>query len=391
MVNGLNFPAPEELIAQSKQRKLSQLELLILKSRSFAIPIFLLGKSKGDSEMDKKEEIQNLYIDLRELDTIEDCTLPLKKRLELIDDLSYVFSQTSMRNSSEPIEDLRKKLGDITDKLKTGVKYNDVVDEEELAFVEQFGYGESLTTLHGFRQDVKKIIAYCLSNMGIGMKEFLKRGKISKSSELKEYCSYVAGSVGIALTNIVKEIDGRQLNPDHAKVFGEYLQMVNIIKNTREDYEKRGISFIPEEIHPGIGTSDLMEGNDKKARTNRSETLEKIIFNVESNFETSINYINSIPEELSGYRSFCLIPLITAEKTLQTMKNAGAEAVFKGEKKAIKIDREAFEKIYIFTERIAGIGAGAQARSWGMEYKEDPKKFSFIPGEYEKWAYNWLK
>jgi len=392
MVNGANLPTREELIAASKQRKLSQLEILVLKSRSFAIPIHLLGKSKGDREANKKEEVQNLYIDLRELDTIEDCTLKSKDKIELMDGLLYIFNEVVRRKEDDSIDDLLKeKLGDITKRLKKGLSYKGKLDEEEEAFVLQFGHGESLKTLQRFEPEMKEIIGNCMNGMSIGMKEFMRRGGIDTAYDIERYCDYVAGSVGEALTKTVNLKDRRQLNVDSSRKFSEYLQMTNITKNIREDYEKREISYIPKEMRPDMDNESLMKRTDKAAKDTRAATLDKMLHMAERNFQNSVNYISSVPEELSGYAAFCLVPLLTARETLKTMKESGAEAVFNGEENAIKISRETFSNIYIFSERIVEVAEGLRRKSWEMDYRDSPAKFSFEPGEYEKWAYNTLK
>lgn len=392
MVNGINLPTREELIAASKQRKLSQLELLVLKSRSFAIPINLLGKAKGDKEANKREEIQNLYIDLRELDTIEDCTLKSKDKIDLMDGLLYIFSEVVRRKQDDSIDDLlNEKLGDITKRLKKGVSYKGTLDEEEEAFVTQFGYGESLKTLQGFEPEIKEIIGNCMNSMSVGMKEFMKRGGIETAYDIERYCDYVAGSVGEALTRIINVKDRRLLNSSNSRRFAEYLQMTNIIKNIREDYEKREISYIPKEMTQNMDNEALMKRTDKAVKEVRASTLNQMLYMAERNLKNSVDYINSIPEELPGYAAFCLVPLITARETLNSMRESGAEAVFKGDESAIKISKETFSNIYIFSERIVELSGGLRRKSWGIEYRDDPVKFSFKPGEYEKWAYNTLK
>lgn len=391
MVNGLTFRRPSELIEDSKQRRLSQLELLILKSRSFAIPIYLLGNLRGAKEVDKKEEVQNLYIDLRELDTIEDCTLPVPEKLALMGDFAYAFNEVVKRKQEDSIDDLIEKLGSVTERLRKGTTYNNKLDEEEDVFVQQFGYGDAFRKLQGFEDKIKVTIKDCINEMRTGMEEFLKRGEIKTAFDLERYCDYVAGSVGAALTEIVRIKDGRQLNIYDSRKFGEYLQMVNVMKNIRDDYKKRGMSFIPKETSHGLSYDELFNKTDKMTKAYRLETFGMMVHLAERNFKTSVTYVNSINEELPGYTAFCLMPLITAYETLKTMKESGVEAVFKGDESAIKIKKETFENIYVFTERIVQLDNGIRTKSWETEYRDNPKNFSFRPGEYEKWAHNWMR
>lgn len=391
MINISNFPRPEKLINKVRvdNQDLSPFELLVLKSRSFAIPIYSLGELRGEGEKDKQREIENLYLTLRGLDTIEDCNLKPKDKRELMDGLLFVFNEVVDRKADEPIEDLKERLGDITKKLRKGLYYQGKLDLEEDVFVEQFGKGSPLEMLKGFDTEIKGTIKNSINGMSVGMKEFLREG-IGTAYNLERYCFYVAGSVGIALTEIVNNRDGAQLNAEQAGKFGEYLQMTNIIKNIREDFDKREASYIPREMAADVSIEDLMSKRDPTTLKVKDQVLEKLLHMAERNYDSAVNYVNSIPNRLSGYRAFCLIPLITARETLNLMKKSGAEAIFKGEEKAIKIDGLTFLNICTFTDKIVKLDGGATASSWLIEYKRNLQQ-SFIPGEYEKWAYNWLK
>ena len=79
-----------------------------------------------------------------------------------------------------------------------------------------------------------------------------------------------------------------------------------------------------------------------------------------------------------------------AQKTIENMHEAGAERVFRGEEHAVKIPY-GIKNILEFSDKIVTYENGKNANGWLDEYKKDPRVFSFKPGEYEKWACNWLK
>src|SRR5699024_10957536 len=64
--------------------------------------------------------------------------------------------------------------------------------------------------------------------------------------DLEDYTYYVAGLVGVMLWDIWKWYDGTETDHDLAIGFGRGLQAVNILRNQDEDYEERGVRFIPE-------------------------------------------------------------------------------------------------------------------------------------------------
>src|SRR5699024_5880324 len=64
--------------------------------------------------------------------------------------------------------------------------------------------------------------------------------------DLDNYTYYVAGLVGVMLSEIWYWYDGTKTDHDLAVGFGRGLQAVNILRNQDEDYEERGVRFIPD-------------------------------------------------------------------------------------------------------------------------------------------------
>ena len=59
---------------------------------------------------------------------------------------------------------------------------------------------------------------------------------------MDDYTYYVAGLVGVMLSDIWKWYDGTETDRELAIAFGRGLQTVNILRNREEDAE-RGVSF----------------------------------------------------------------------------------------------------------------------------------------------------
>ena len=82
--------------------------------------------------------------------------------------------------------------------------------------------------------------------MAKGMAEWVQKDwKIKNEEDLDQYTYYVAGLVGVMLSDIWKWYDQTQTDKNLAIAFGRGLQAVNILRNYKED-NTRGVSFFPE-------------------------------------------------------------------------------------------------------------------------------------------------
>ncbi len=388
------WPNLEELKKTALQRELSSDELLALKSRSFYLPIWMLELTRGRDEINKRPIITILYNLLREQDTIEDANpekIKPEAKIVLIDHFCYIINNLVKRNPSESIEDLVENLKTSTEALKEGA-----MDDDERIFVEHFGKGSSLREIQSYAtQKLKEDIYLCVTSMATGMKRFLKMGKIATKNDLAEYCSYVAGDVGIALNRIVESTDRIKLNDNSAKTFGALLQQVNIIKNINEDRTKRCVAYIPAELYADLNNEMLFSLESEDGKRARKSILETMISDARECIETTANYIMAIPEELTGYKGFTLIPFITAVETLDTMEKAGAEEVFSGRESAIKVSKEVFSNIADFSYSLVQAKEGKNLKEFVTAYKlartnGRKKEYSFAPNEFEKLAEEFL-
>ncbi len=386
-----------DIMETASKRPLTPDELLQLMSRSFYPGILLLQELRGLSEHDKKAYVGCAYNILRELDTIEDSSLSVQDKVMLFDIFVRIIDKIAQRSKGGNIDDLitrslpahEENMEFITDILKKGVR-----SDEERIFVEHFGRGVVLRELNGFDKDVRDGINYCTGRMTFGMKGFLERGKIETTPQLREYCFSVAGSIGEFLTNLVNSKDAailrdRRLDEGLAQKFGEFLQLTNIAKNVREDADA-GRAFFPEQYRlDTMSPKDFVYGKGDDAKEARKCSLGSVLGLAKDNLEDSVRYVTSIPEELSGYKVFCLFPLVIAAKTIETMDNAGAERVFAGGKSAIKIQHG--NNILDFCRGIVTHCVGVNANLWLSEYAQNPVAFSFEDKLYKKWSPDWLE
>src|SRR5690625_2030924 len=132
--------------------------------------------------------------------------------------------------------------------------------------------------------------------MAGGMADWVERDFIVESREdLDDYTYYVAGLVGVMLSDIWEWYDGTQTDRSLAIGYGRGLQAVNMLRNQGEDAE-RGVQFIPE----GWTRGDMFTYAKDKLRQ-------------------ADEYMKDI--QTRNILLFCKIPLELAKKTLKTMES----------------------------------------------------------------------
>lgn len=131
--------------------------------------------------------------------------------------------------------------------------------------------------------------------MAKGMADWVeKKWVIKNESDLDQYTYYVAGLVGILLSDLWKWYDGTQTDQDQAVAFGRGLQAVNIIRNRQEDLE-RGVDYFPD----GWG-------------------FEEMFTYARRNLALADLYSDSL--KAGQIYTFCKIPLLLAHATLKAIE-----------------------------------------------------------------------
>lgn len=299
-------------------------------SRSFARSIPMLDKNK-------MEEVENQYLLLRFMDTIEDSR---SHSLEYKKSLMNLFFDLLGSPGNEGAKDLISKVREIT------------IDAHDRILVDNFE--DVLSKFKSFDESVRKISMECLKEMGEGMLLFQEKKKsligglnqyCQTFHDLDKYCDYVAGTVGRYLTRLVEIKDGISLDIKKAFNFGRFLQKVNIIKDFLKDLDELRY-YWPTELSPDLNPMRLI--TDPNAHGHRRKMLEEMIAEAMKEFKPTFDYILSIPRKrrLRGYLGFCLMAAIMATETLRKMKNN--EAIFH-DRGGVKISKFQFYKIYIFS------------------------------------------
>jgi farnesyl-diphosphate farnesyltransferase len=251
----------------SNEKKLNKEAMRVLKqtSRTFYIPIKLLNPTL-------RKTVGAAYLCMRAIDEIEDHeTLNPAVKTHLLRSIKKLlagpFDRGAYRELLAPyeseFEEVTLRMGDWLDFCP-----DEIVDKVK----------ESTAVMAG------------------GMAKWVEKDfQVHTKEELDEYTYYVAGLVGVMLSDIWKWYDGTQTERDLAIGYGRGLQAVNMLRNQEEDFE-RGVEFIPD----GWNRDDMFQY-------------------AEENLEKAKQYIQMI--ETKNILLFCRIPYALAEKTLAAMKS----------------------------------------------------------------------
>ena len=251
------------------------MDMLKKTSRTFYIPITFL-------EPTLKKAVASAYLCMRAIDEIEDH-----------ETLDSDAKQSILRATSQLL------LNDRFDEKEYGelvAPYEDILPPVSLRL------GDWLKICPS---DLLQTVKNYTSEMAEGMAKWVEKNwQVKTKEDLDEYTYYVAGLVGVMLSDLWKWNANIEADRELAIAYGRGLQAVNILRNKDEDKE-RGVQFFPE----GWTRADMFayaEGNLAKAD----------------------EYIKSINRK--SILLFCKLPLALAHKTLKALKN-GKEKMSRSE------------------------------------------------------------
>ncbi|SDB89653.1 farnesyl-diphosphate farnesyltransferase [Pelagirhabdus alkalitolerans] len=250
---------------KNQSRHKDAMRVLKRTSRTFYIPITLLKKTL-------KETVASAYLCMRAIDEIEDHEqLSNHEKSVLLEGIGHLLRNTfTTEEYLTLIQPYKQHLPEVTVKLGDWIDY----------------------CPDGIVEDVKASTA----TMADGMAKWARQNwEIKTKEDLDDYTYYVAGLVGVMLSDIWKWYDGTETDKDLAIGFGRGLQIVNILRNQDEDLE-RGVSFLPEDW-------------------NRDDLFEY----AEYQLSLANQYIQSVDNR--NIVTFCKIPYKLADKTLNVMKS----------------------------------------------------------------------
>nr|WP_106778800.1 phytoene/squalene synthase family protein [Lysinibacillus timonensis] len=253
------------------KRELQNDAIRVLKetSRTFYIPITFLQK-------ELKLAVATAYLMMRAIDEIED-----HEHIQVTNDIKYnLLTQISGLLEATTFDE--EKYFEL---LKPFEQYMPEVTMRLGDWIRLIPDG------------AEEIIKRSTSEMAYGMAKWSKLNwQISTREDLDEYTYYVAGLVGVMLSELWEWNAGVKTDRDLAIGFGRGLQTVNILRNQDEDMAERGVSFVPD-----------------------GWTREQLFAYTEENLEKADLYIRDIQKR--SILLFCKLPLALAHKTLKALRS----------------------------------------------------------------------
>jgi farnesyl-diphosphate farnesyltransferase len=207
------------------------------------------------------------------------------------------------------------------------------VTPEEEAFVFK-NYEATIRLYNTLSSEEKELARRWTGEMAKGMCTFLKK-PINTHHELNEYCYYVAGTVGLYLTNLLK-LKGSNVSNEiferlsvNAVSFGLFQQKLNIIRDFVEDKITKKRSFWPQ--------SYFEEEKDNV------KILNRMCFDVLKNdIPGAIEYFRLLPPENDSYDYFIRFILCSGIEYWKILKSE--RSVFTESK--VKLARVFIQNLY---------------------------------------------
>ena len=282
-------------------------ESLINQSRSFSIPILNLDERF-------RTPIMVEYNLNKTIDTIEDTTaLEADEKIYLIASVNHHLE----RDDFSP--EVQERMLEVT--------------PQEEAFVFK-NYQATINLYNTLSSEEKGLARKWTGEMAQGMCAFLKK-PVNTGADLNEYCYYVAGTVGLYLTNLLK-LKGSNITDKifeklatNSVSFGLFQQKLNIIRDYQEDKIAKKRSFWPQ--------SYFAKEKDKV------KILNRMCFDVLKNdIPRAIEYFKLLPPGNDSYDYFIRFILCSGIEYWKILKNQ--EAVFSETK--VKLPREFVQNLY---------------------------------------------
>lgn len=231
------------------------------------------------------------YLVLRGMDTIEDdMTIPPEKKIPLLKQFySMCYQRGWIFTESGPDEKDRQLL----------VEFDRVIDE----FI-------------NLKPQYQRIIADITMRMGAGMAEFVGKREVETLQEWDRYCHYVAGLVGIGLSQLfaASNLEDPAVGTDThlANSMGLFLQKTNIIRDYLEDVTQ-GRTFWPREVW-SKHADHLADLKGPENRASALACLNELITNALQHVPDVFAYMKRLRNQ--SVFNFCAIPQVMAIATL---------------------------------------------------------------------------
>jgi farnesyl-diphosphate farnesyltransferase len=199
-----------------------------------------------------------------------------------------------------------------------------------------------------------------VAEMSAGMRKFVllyPNGiRIQTLEEYKEYCYYVAGTVGYMLTDLWHEHSHAVSESVYVRLreksrqFGEALQTVNILKDVATDAEHENSIYIPENAlrAHGSGHATILSAAHTDGNHAALTDLVKLAW---ADLDDAVRYLLMVPRRAWSIRTFCVWPLLFAFATLRDLTQSRAMLQRGG---VVKITRAEVQSLLFLAPLLVG-------------------------------------
>ena len=297
------------LVSPSDQRQVDQFcqEILPQVSRTFALSIRFLPGHLGRAVLCG-------YLLCRIADTIEDDPVAtVETKTQLLDRFLACFDNGT----------LAEAFPDQVHYLEGEPAHLRLVKNTDLVF----------TLFRSLPLKSQQTLQRWVTEMVEGMQKFVRLHahgiRIQTLEEYREYCYYVAGTVGYLLTDLWYEhspsvdLETYETLQKTCAAFGEGLQTVNILKDIAWDVEHENSIYIPQQSLVAHGSSHEHLLNPDYLSNNHA-AIKSLVELAWSDLDQAAQYILSVPKAAIPIRMFCILPLVFAYGTLRDVTHSTA-------------------------------------------------------------------
>jgi farnesyl-diphosphate farnesyltransferase len=190
------------------------------------------------------------------------------------------------------------------------------------------GIGRVIRIHAGLPPPQRLPIQQCVADMCEGMHRFQRAASVRglpAMRDLDAYCYFVAGVVGVMLTELFCDYAAdiarhREALHERALAFGQGLQMTNILKDVWED-RARGACWLPQDLFARHGV-DLAQLSAACPGPHFDAAMQELIGVAHAHLRSALDYTLLIPPQQEGIRRFCLwaigLAILTLRKIART-------------------------------------------------------------------------
>jgi farnesyl-diphosphate farnesyltransferase len=286
-------------------------------SRTFALGISLLSQPLRD-------QVGVAYLLCRVLDTLEDAGGDDREhRIELLRGMAALFGDAAQPGFDGRAAGLAERIA------WTFSGRSSASEREERDFQLCADAPRVLAAYLEFAPSSRALIAGPVSEMASGMADTLARESVQpvgnapfqlqSAEDLRDYCYFVAGTVGKLLTALFAAerpavAAARAALEADAVSFGLGLQMTNIIRDVTDDL-KRGVVYVPAQALSQQGLDVQQAIADPSGMAARG-VIAALALGATHELDRAQHYTLTLPPQDTDLRLFCALPLVLALRTL---------------------------------------------------------------------------